>query len=68
MGIVGQDADRQRALVPDGGVLEELLLGWIVQGGQGSREVEIGGVTLEEVAYGWDDVRPLALFAKRDPR
>jgi L-amino acid N-acyltransferase YncA len=32
----------------------------------GSQEIEIGGVMLEEVAYGWDDVRPLAVFAERN--
>lgn len=31
----------------------------------GSQELEIGGVTLEEMAYGWDDVHPLAGFAER---
>jgi L-amino acid N-acyltransferase YncA len=29
----------------------------------GSQNVQIGGVTLEEVAYGWDDIQSLATFA-----
>jgi L-amino acid N-acyltransferase YncA len=30
----------------------------------GSQEIEIGGVTLEEVAYGWDDTRKLAALVR----
>jgi L-amino acid N-acyltransferase YncA len=30
----------------------------------GSQEIKIGGVTLEEVAYGWDDTRKLAAFVR----
>ncbi len=30
----------------------------------GSQDIQIGGVTLEEVAYGWDDTRGLATFAE----
>jgi GNAT superfamily N-acetyltransferase len=29
----------------------------------GSQEIEVGGATLEEVAYGWDDIRSLATSA-----
>ena len=30
----------------------------------GSQNIQIGGVALEEVAYGWDDIRGLATFAE----
>ncbi len=60
-----------RGLLADG---KHSMLAWVLAenpsrafyeavGGKllGSQKIEIGGATLEEVAYGWDDIRSLAI-------